>query len=151
RMRVVGFGEDNDGELYILGYGENDGIYRLVPNPNKDLAASFPRKLSETGLFSSAAKLTPAPGVIPYRINAEPWMDHASAERLVTLPNLSNVNIYDRAIPVPNTAYFQSRVFFPSEAVLAKTISIELIRGKPESKRRLETQILHFDGDNWFG
>ena len=37
--------------------------------------------------------------------------------------------------------------FFPTEAVLAKTISMEMDYGKPSSKRRLETQILHFDGD----
>ena len=114
-------------------------------------AGNFPRKLSETGLFSSVAPLTPAPGVLPYAIAAEPWMDHAVAERVVGLPDISTVRIYDRAIHVPGTAYFDSRVFFPKEAVLAKTISIEMERGTPSSKRRLETQILHFDGDNWFG
>jgi len=152
RMRVVAFGQDNDGELYILGYSEQgDGIYRLVPNPATEATASFPRKLSETGLLTSAAQLTPAPGVLPYDISAEPWMDHAAAQRLVALPDISTVRIYDRAIPVPGTAYFKSRVFFPKDAVLAKTISIELERGKPSSKRRLETQILYFDGDDWFG
>jgi putative heme-binding domain-containing protein len=151
RMRVVAFGEDNDGELFILGYGDNDGIYRLVPNSGAETAANFPRKLSETGLFSSVAQLTPAPGVLPYVINSEPWIDHATAERLVALPDVSTVSIYDRAIPVPNTAYFRSRIFFPKDAVLAKTISIEMERGKPGSKRRLETQILYFDGYDWFG
>jgi putative heme-binding domain-containing protein len=151
RMRIVAFGEDNDGELYVLGYGDSDGIYRLVPNTPSETAASFPRKLSETGLFNSVAQLTPAPGVIPYVINAEAWMDHATAERVVALPNLSTVSIYDRAIRVPNTAYFQSRVFFPDNAVLAKTISMEMERAKPSSKRRLETQILYYDGYDWFG
>jgi putative heme-binding domain-containing protein len=151
RMRVVAFGEDNDGELYILGYSEStDGIYRLVPNKIAD-TARFPTKLSETGLYSSVGQLTPAPGVLPYSINAEPWIDHATAERWVALLDLSTVSITDRAIRVPNTAYFQARVFFPKDAVLAKTISMEMERGKPASKRRLETQILHFDGDNWFG
>jgi putative heme-binding domain-containing protein len=78
-------------------------------------------------------------------------MDHATAERLVALPDISTVHIYDRRINVPGTAWFTSRVFFPKEAVLAKTISMEFERGKPSSKRHLETQILHFDGDNWFG
>ncbi len=151
RMRIIAFGEDNDGELYILGYGDNDGIYRLVPNQAADSAAKFPRKLSETGLFTSVAQLTPAPGVLPYSVNAEPWTDHAVAERLVALENVSTVRFFDRAIPVPGTAFFNSRVFFPSEAVLAKTISMEMDYGKPSSKRRLETQILHFDGIDWFG
>jgi putative heme-binding domain-containing protein len=33
--------------------------------------------------------------------------------------------------------------------VLARTISLELERGKPESRRRLETQVLHREGGNW--
>jgi putative heme-binding domain-containing protein len=152
RMRIVAFGEDNDGELYILGYAETaDGIYRLVSNPEAKAASVFPHKLSETGLVTSAAKLAPAPGVYPYTILAQPWLDHAVAERLLALPDLSTVRIYDNAIPVPNTAYFRSRVFFPKDAVLAKTISMEMERGKPGSLRRLETQILHFDGNDWFG
>src|SRR5262249_50927772 len=114
-------------------------------------ASVFPHKLSETGLVTSAAKHTPAPGVYPYTIQAQPWLDHAVAERLLALPDLSTVRIYDNAIPVPNTAYFRSRVFFPKDAVLAKTISMEMERGKPGSLRRLETQILHFDGNDWFG
>jgi putative heme-binding domain-containing protein len=152
RMRIIGFCEDHEGELYVLGYADKgDGIYRLVPTPSADAAAKFPRKLSETGLFASVPKLVPAAGVLPYAVNTEPWMDHASAERLVALPGLSTVHIFDWRINVPNTAWFTSRVFFPKEAVLAKTISMEFESGKPNSKRHLETQILHFDGDNWFG
>jgi putative heme-binding domain-containing protein len=151
RMRIIAFGEDNDGELYILGYGDNDGIYRLVPNSATDSAAKFPRKLIATGLFASVAQHTPAPGVLPYTIQAAAWMDHAEAERLVALDNVSTVHFHDRAIPVPGTAFFNSRVFFPREAVLAKTISMEMERGNPGSKRRLETQILHYDGENWSG
>jgi putative heme-binding domain-containing protein len=151
RMRIVAFGEDNDGELYILGYGDRDGIYRLVPTPAGETSGTFPRKLSQSGLFSNTAQLTPAAGVLPYAINSQLWMDFASAERLVALPDVSTVRIYERAINVPGTAWFTSRVFFPKEAVLAKTTFMEMERGKPESKRRLETQILHFDGDNWFG
>jgi putative heme-binding domain-containing protein len=33
--------------------------------------------------------------------------------------------------------------------VLAKTFSIEMARGNPHSRRRLETQILHYDGTAW--
>src|SRR5205823_304388 len=138
RMRIVAFGEDNDGELYILGYGDTaDGIYRLVPNPAAKAAADFPRTLSETGLFASTAKLTPAPGVLPYTINAPQWIDHATAERLVGLPDVSTVRFYPNAIPVPNIAFFRSRIFFANEAVLAKTIFMEMERGNLASKRRL--------------
>jgi putative heme-binding domain-containing protein len=153
RMRVIGFGEDNEGELFILGYAESaagDGIYKLVPNEAKT-AANFPRKLSETGLFSALAPLTPAPGVLPYAINAAPWIDHATAQRVVGLPDVSTVRFFDYPVHVPGTAFYNSRIFFPGEAVLAKTISMEMQRGNPKSSRNLETQILHFDGNDWFG
>ncbi|HYV35813.1 MAG TPA: hypothetical protein VE988_08930, partial [Gemmataceae bacterium] len=152
RMRIIAFGEDNDGELYILGYGDNaDGVYQLVANSASDAAVKFPRKLSETGLLASTADLTPAPGVLPYSITAEQWIDHATATRLVALPDVSTVQFYSNAINVPGTAFFKSRIFFPKEAVLAKTIFIDMESGKPASKRRLETQLLHFNGDDWNG
>jgi putative heme-binding domain-containing protein len=152
RMRIVSFGETNEGELYLLGYGETaDGIYQLVPNPDAKKAANFPRKLSETGLLTSTAKRTVAPGVYPYVINAEPWLDHATAERMLALPDDSTIRIFDQPQRIVTTAYWSSRLFFPKDAVLAKTISIEMERGNPASNRFLETQILHFDGLEWFG
>src|SRR5262249_25837370 len=39
----------------------------------------------------------------------------------------------------------------PKDGVLAKTFSLELEHGNPSSRRRLETQILHFDGTTWRG
>ena len=38
------------------------------------------RSLSDTGLFGDTAKHQPAPGVVPFAITAEQWIDHASAE-----------------------------------------------------------------------
>ena len=38
---------------------------------------------------------------------------------------------------------------FPDGAVLAKTVAIELERGVPASRRRLETQILHREQESW--
>ena len=41
------------------------------------------------------------------------------------------------------------RWVFPTGAVLAKTYSIELEQGNPQTRRALETQLLHFDGAQW--
>ena len=38
---------------------------------------------------------------------------------------------------------------FPKDTVLAKTLSLEMERGDSSSRRRIETQILHFDGQQW--
>jgi uncharacterized repeat protein (TIGR03806 family) len=134
--RIVGFGDDNDGEFYLLDHTAGT-IHRLVPNPQPDQSAKFPRKLSETGVFLSVSAQAPAPGVIPYSINAEPWADHAVAERLVAVPNELSIN--------PAGAAWS----FPKDSVFAKTLSLDMQRGNPSSRRRVETQILHFDGADW--
>jgi putative heme-binding domain-containing protein len=135
-LRVVGFGEDAEGEFYALDHTAGT-IHMLVPNPQKDSSAVFPRTLSESGLYSSVAEHTPAPGVLRYTINAEPWADHAVAERLVAVPG-------ELSIRAEGPAWT-----FPEDSVLAKTLSLEGRAGDPSSRRRVETQILHFDGGEW--
>jgi putative heme-binding domain-containing protein len=146
--KVVSFAEDNNGELYILDYNDPGGIYVLAPNPDAAKPRPpFPTKLSETGLYADVKGQTLADGVYPYEIAAEPWADHAKASRLVALPGTSAATFYRRDEPVPDTAWFKARAFFPKDGVLARTFSIETERGNPASSRRLETQILHFDGE----
>lgn len=134
-LRIVAFGEDNAGEVFVVDYG--GGMYRLVPNPLRGTASSFPTRLSETGLFASVAEQQPAAGVLPYAILAEPWHDHGVAERFVALPGES-------AIQVANNKWQ-----FPADAVLVKTISLDRDRNRPDERRRIETQLLHFDGNAW--
>jgi putative heme-binding domain-containing protein len=149
-VRVVAFGEDADGELYFLDHNEAGGIYQLVPNEAAQAKhPPFPRKLSETGLFANVREHALAPGVLPFSINAEGWMDHASAERSVALPGETTAKIYERAIPADG--FYRGQVFFPKDGVLAKTIALDMEEGNPRSRKRLETQILHFDGTSWRG
>ncbi len=140
--RIVGFGDDNDGEFYLLDHTAGS-IHRMIPNPQPDQSATFPRKLSETGLFASVTAQSPAPGVIPYSINAEPWADHAVAERVVAIPGeLSIPNFFPiKAVGASAT--------FPKDTVFAKTLSLDMQQGQPASRRRIETQVLHFDGIDW--
>lgn len=153
REKIIAFAEDRRGELYWLDYNENGGgLYTLAVNDaaNHDPAA-FPRKLSETGLFASVSRHEQATGVVSYAINAEPWMDHATAERLVAVPGNGTVKVYDTPQRIPGTAFFTTRTFFPKNAVLVKTLGVETERGNPRSRRRVETQLLHFDGQDWRG
>src|SRR5262249_22901006 len=118
------------------------------PGDARQAQHDFPRKLSDTGLFSSVEGLRPAPGVIPFSINAEQWADYATAERFLALPGESSIIWHKDPVPVPGTI-MQTQLSWPADAVLAKTISLELERGRPESRRRIETQLLHFDGKTW--
>ncbi len=146
-LRIIAFGEDNDGELVLMDYDDGT-IHRLVANDSPGPSHEFPRKLSDTGLFASVAEHTPAPGVIPFSINAEQWSDHATAERWLALPGDSSIVWHPAPVPVPGTI-MQRRLEFPAGAVLLKTLSIEMERGNAETRRRVETQMLHFDGKNW--
>jgi uncharacterized repeat protein (TIGR03806 family) len=135
-LRVVGFGEDDDGEFYVLDHPAGT-IHRLVPNPQRNQTTTFPRKLSQSGLFLSVAEQTPAPGVIPYSINAEAWVDHAIAERFVAVPHELSINAAEPTFS------------FPNDSVLVKTLSIDTEHGNSATRRRVETQILYFDGVEW--
>ncbi len=146
-LAIICFGTDNANRLYIVGY---DGtIFRLVPNESAGVNRNFPRKLSETGLFRSVKKYEFAGGVIPYTINAEPWMDGATADRFVALPGLSRIGVHQKQDIW--LGKIKGKWAFPSDAVLGKTISLDMEYGNPKSKKRLETQILHLDGDTWRG
>ena len=135
-LRVVAFGEDGDGEFYILDHPAGT-IHRLIPNPSRNRSSDFPHKLSDTGLFNSVVEQTPAAGVVPYSINAEPWADHAVAQRFVAVPN-------ELSIDAAAATYS-----FPQDSVLVKTISLDLEQGNPATRRKVETQVLHFDGIDW--
>lgn len=146
-IRIVDFAEDKDGELYLLDHYDG-AIYILEKN---DFAASenrFPRKLSETGLFQDTARQQPAAGVLPFSVNVEQWSDFATAERFFAVPQNETIHVHRKPLPVPNSQF--SRAVDPAnDMVLVKTLSLELEAGKPESRRRIETQTLHYDGREW--
>ncbi len=152
-VRVVAFGEDNNGELYVVDHDAGT-IMTLARNdaPAND-PSKFPRKLSETGLFASAKDNVPAPGVYRFEVNARQWQDYATAEHLVALPGTSGMADYEQERPLPGSRadWHRFHRHFPKGAVLVKTLSLEMQRGDPASRRRIETQLLHFDGENWNG
>lgn len=137
-LQIASFGVDHAGEVLIVDHPSGT-LHRLAPNPRRAANAEFPRKLSETGLFASVAKHTPAGGVISYSINAEPWADGATAERFVALPGDGRLGVYKKTNS--QIGYIAGEWEFPDGGVLAKTISL--------GGRRLETQVLHFDVDTW--
>jgi putative heme-binding domain-containing protein len=144
-ISIICFCPDAKGELYVVDH--LGPIYRLAENPAAANPNPFPRKLSETGLFADIKKLKPAPGVLPFAINAEAWHDHARAQRLVALPGKTKLGIYDNTDGYKG--YVKGAWSFPDGAVLAKTLSLVMEAGRPASARRIETQILHRHNDQW--
>jgi putative heme-binding domain-containing protein len=136
-QRIVGFTEGSGGEVFVLDYDLTGQIYELVPSAARDNSANFPRRLSETGLFSSLADMSPAAGVVPYGVAAEPWMDGAIAQRWVAIPGEGRITLAANA--TEHAAY-------PEGTVLVKHIVL-LQRG--QDPIRLETQLLHYEAGVW--
>jgi uncharacterized repeat protein (TIGR03806 family) len=137
-LQIISFAEDNSGELLVMDYESTGRIYRLFPNPRAGSTGDFPRRLSQTGLFTSVKDQTPAPGVIAYSINAPMWADYAVAQRYLAIPGMGKVDF-------DSTKSWK----LPEGAVLAKTLTLNMPGDDKRTQRRIETQILHFEAGTW--
>ncbi len=136
--RIICFSEDNQHELFFMDYA-GGGIYQLAPTERGNRAQEFPRKLSETGLFASTSGYRFSSGVVPYSIIAPAWNDFATKDFAVAVPG---------ELQIAGTS---GHYTFPLNSVILRTFSMEMKRGDAASNRRLETQLLHFDGHGWNG
>ena len=81
-------------------------------------------------------------GVIPFAVNSRQWQDGATAEHWAAFPGVSSATLYATGKPIPGLVYWHNfRMHFPKDAVLVRTLSL--------AGRRLETQLLHYDGVDW--
>lgn len=142
-VRIVAFGADQSGEIYFLDYDQGT-VHTIERNDRGGQNNDFPRLLSQTGLFDSVSKHTPAAGVVPFVINSPQWQDGAKTEHWIGLPGDSAMTLYTEGKPVPGLVYWHSfRMHFPQNAVLMRTMSL--------GGRRVETQLLHFETGDWRG
>jgi uncharacterized repeat protein (TIGR03806 family) len=87
---LVSFAQGNDGEIYTV---QISGIIsKLVPAgpPPPD---DFPKLLSATGCVDPGDPTKPAPGLIPYEVNAQLWSDGADKERWFAIPDGATIAI----------------------------------------------------------
>ena len=130
---VAGFGQDAQGEVYVLGLMTGI-IYRFVPAQPRDESAArapFPQTLSETGCFSDLTTMTPAPGVIPYALNHPFWSDGAKKSRWMVLPEDGQIEFDPHGVWE-----------IPEGALFIKHFEIDtLVDGTP-TRTRLETRFL---------
>jgi uncharacterized repeat protein (TIGR03806 family) len=118
------------GDVLLADFDSN-AVKRLVANPNAG-GAPLPATLAATGIFSDVAALAPAPGVVPYAINAPFWSDHARKTRWFALPNTTSAFAFKA----------DGAWTLPAGAVWVKHFDLELRRGVPASARRVETRVL---------
>ncbi|MBI3467580.1 MAG: PQQ-dependent sugar dehydrogenase [Planctomycetes bacterium] len=135
-QRIVAFCEGSRGELFVLDYDFTGHVYELLPSGLRDNSANFPRRLSETGLFASVENMAPAPGVVPYEVQVERWMDGAQADRWVAIPGAGLIELASGNAPAT----------FPEGTVLVKHLTLPQASG---NAIRLETQLLHYESGVW--
>ena len=138
----VSFGEDRDGELYVVQLFPAK-IFKVMqqavvapPGP------ALPKKLSETKCFSTLQPLTPAPGVVPYEVNAPLWSDGAHKQRFFVLP--------PGAVPKAGAA---GPVVVPPDATQSWTLPVGTLIIKHfavgDSNTPAETRFMRRDADGW--
>jgi uncharacterized repeat protein (TIGR03806 family) len=141
-LQISGFAVDADGELLVADHrGQGKGaFYTFVATP-KDLPPStFPRKLSDSGLFEKVAGHRMKAGVIPYSVNSPLWSDGAHKERFMFVPS-------DQKIDMTRTRGWN----FPDLTVLVKSFALETEPGDPASRKWIETRFLTKQHGEWYG
>ena len=109
-------------------------------NEQSTAPSSFPRKLSDTGLFAAVAGHKVDEGLIPYSVNAPFWSDGAIKSRFVALPKDGRIEMADRWA-------WQ----FPENTVIVKSFELEMKAGDPASKRWIETRLMTKQQGEWVG
>lgn len=126
---IAGFGFDPSNRDVLMANISQNRIQRLV---SSDGTGSFPQTLSETRLFADLTDLSPAPGVLPYKVNRPFWSDHADKRRWFVLPD-----------PTARFTWSQEGTWgAPAGAVWVKHFDMEMVRGNPATQKRLETRLL---------
>lgn len=135
---LASFGEDAAGELYAISHA--GAVYRFELPDSKASSPAFPTRLSQTGLFSDLATLTPQPGLLPYDVAWPFWSDGADKRRWLSLPELGTVEF---RVEEPWS--------FPIGTVAVKHFELALDDQDPAAIRRLETRVMVHEARGWAG
>ena len=128
---IASFGEDLDGELYVISLGDGK-VYKLVPAGPPSMT-NFPMTLSATGCFSPDANSLPSATLFPYDVNTALWSDGATKRRWIQLPAGGQIHVND-----------DGDWDLPIGTVLIKEFSV--------GGKKIETRLfVHHDDGDWGG
>ena len=124
-LQISSFGQDTDGEVYVVNLGGT--LHKIVAGTAS--GRQIPTQLSQTGCVSATDPTQPAAGLIPYKPNAPFFSDGALKTRWLALPD-------GQRIAVGTNNDFD----FPNGSVLVKNFAI--------GARLVETRLFmrHNDG-----
>jgi len=114
-------------EILLLDHGDGR-VRKLIAQSSQDL---FPNLLSETGFFADLSDLSPNPGVIAYQPNLSFWSDYAIKSRWFVITNTTDR--IGMSLDGPWT--------YPAGMMWVKHFDLEMDRGNPDTKKRIETRV----------
>ncbi|BAO77309.1 PQQ-dependent sugar dehydrogenase [Winogradskyella sp. PG-2] len=144
---IISFGEDDQGELFILRLGSNTNIYKLIDD---DLNGGDPPiLLSDTGVFSDMSTLDVIDGFVPYELYESFWSDGALKKRWIAVPNTDGVHSGPTE-QIKSSEY--SDWEFPPGTVIVKHFDLQIDDNNPLVTRKIETRISVVDenGEMYF-
>ncbi|WP_273565996.1 PQQ-dependent sugar dehydrogenase [Maribacter halichondriae] len=133
---IISFGEDHNGELYLLSEGDGVFLYRLTQNSGS--FGEVPQLLSQTGIFQNLETLTPNDGVIPYDMTEAFWSDGALKNRWMAVPNDGTHDTPEEQIEFSENGDWK----FPVGSVLVKHLELPIDENDPSVVKRLETRFV---------
>ncbi|MTE25699.1 PQQ-dependent sugar dehydrogenase [Winogradskyella ouciana] len=149
---IISFGEDDEGELFILRLGFATNIYKLIDD-DLDYGPP-PQTLSQTGIFSDLATLDVIDGYVPYELYESFWSDGALKKRWIAVPNNDGIH----SGPNEQIKYSEySDWEFPPGTVIVKHFDLQIDDNDPSVTRKIETRVsvvdevgeLYFLTYNW--
>ncbi len=129
------FGTDPRNGDILIGEFTSEGddqnvIQRLERAGTKGVQP--PKILSQTGAFTDLKALTPSPALVAYKPNVTFWSDNAIKDRWFTIPDASQKITFNGS----------GNWTFPTGTVWVKHFEMEMKRGDPTTRRRLETRFI---------
>ncbi len=123
RVNASAFGIDKNGEIVFVDYFKGTLVRIVAGGKATEPLPEMPLKLSATGCVDARDPKKPAEGLFSYDINVPQWVDGATAERNLSIPESTVI----RSGP-------DGRLALPPGSVAMKTLSRE--------GRLVETQLL---------
>ena len=128
---IAAFGEDADGEVYLLSF---DGkIYRVQPTAEpQNFLADWPEKLSDTEIFADMKKRKMSDKYVSYEVNAPFWSDDAAKTRFFRLPEGKSIE-------------------YRGEGSWEVPVGTEIVKNfrQPAANRMLETRVIKRIETGW--
>jgi uncharacterized repeat protein (TIGR03806 family) len=136
---VIAIGRDPSNQDVLFSNYFDGQIYRLTLGDST--VTTFPSTLSMTGLFADLSDLSPSPGVLPYSVNLPFWSDFADKRRWFAMPNAPS-----------QLAWFKDQSWTaPTGTIWVKHFDLEMTRGNPSTKKRIETRMLVRNEEGVYG